>query len=63
MARIWDTYVDVSYQPQEIYQLRDECLRAKATTRNTVANRGLDKLLQACDEAIKAHSGLYFAAD
>jgi hypothetical protein len=31
LGRIWDTYVDVSYQPEEILYLRDECLRAKAS--------------------------------
>lgn len=58
LGRIWDTYIDVSYQPEEIPQLRGECLRVKASTSNTVALRGLDKLIAACDEALKDSLGL-----
>jgi len=58
LGRIWDTYIDVSYRPEEIPQLRDECLRVKASTSNPVALRGLDKLIAACDEALKESLGL-----
>jgi hypothetical protein len=58
LGRIWDTYIDVSYQPEEISHLRDECLRVKASTSNPVALRGLDKVIAACDEALKGGLGL-----
>lgn len=58
LGRIWDTYIDVSYQPEEITHLRDECLRVKASTSNPVALRGLDKLIAACDGALKGGLGL-----
>ncbi len=63
LGRIWDTYIDVSYHPEEMSQLRDECLRVKATTSNPVALRGLDKLIHGCDEAIKYGLGLQLAGD
>lgn len=58
LGRIWDTYIDVSYRPEEIPQLRDECLQVKASTSNPVALRGLEKLIAACDEALKDSLGL-----
>jgi hypothetical protein len=63
LGRIWDTYIDVNYQPEEISQLRDECLRVKANTSNPVALRGLDKLVAACDEALKGTLGLSLLCD
>jgi hypothetical protein len=58
LGRIWDTYIDVHYQPEEVRQLRDECLRVKSSTSNPVALRGLDKLIAACDGALKGGLGL-----
>lgn len=63
LARIWDTYTDVAYQPEEIYQLRDECLRVKASTSNPLALRGMDKLIAACNEALKIGSGVLLMSD
>lgn len=63
LARMWDTYIDVRYQPEEIRQLQDECRRVKASTSDAVALRGLNKLLDACDEALKSGCGLYLASD
>lgn len=58
LGKIWDTYIDVRYQPEEVPQLRNECLRVKASTSNLVALIGLDKLIAACDEALKDSLGL-----
>ncbi len=63
LGRIWDTYNDVTYKPEEIEQLRDECLRVQASTSNEKALAGLAKLLSACDEASKLGSGLLLACD
>ncbi len=57
LGRIWDTYIDVTDEPYEVNQLRDECLKVKATTTNAIARRGLDKLLHACDDAVKYSFG------
>jgi hypothetical protein len=58
LGRIWDTYIDVHYQPGEVSQLRDECLRVKSSTSNSIAISGLDKLIAACDDALKDRLGL-----
>jgi hypothetical protein len=63
LGRIWDTYIDVNYEPQEIYRLRDECLLVKASTSQPVALRGLEKLIAACDEAIELGLGLQMSSE
>lgn len=63
LGRIWDTYADVIYTPPEPAQLRDECLRVKARTSDVIAVRGLDKLILACDEALRDGVGVYLASD
>jgi hypothetical protein len=63
IARMWDYYWDAWYERDEIGQLRNECLRVKADTSNTLALEGLNKLLAACDEALMNKSGLLLASD
>ncbi len=63
LGRMWDFYSDAWYEPEEIVQLREECLRAQGETSNPVALEGLDLLLRACDEASAARLGLFLAAD
>lgn len=63
LGRIWDTYINVSYQAEEITALKNECLKVKASTSNAIALQGLDKLIYTCDEALKSGLGLYLAAD
>ncbi len=63
LGRIWDTYINVSYQAEEITGLKNECLKVKASTSNAMALQGLDKLIYTCDEALKSGLGLYLAAD
>lgn len=62
LGRIWDLYIYVSYKPEEINQLRAECLKVWANS-NEKALSGLAKLIEACDEALKIDSGLLFAPD
>lgn len=63
LGRIWDTYIDVNYQREEVVQLRDECFKVKSGTTNPLAIQGLDKLLDACEQALKLDLGLHLAAD
>jgi hypothetical protein len=63
LGRIWDTYIDVGYSPDEIEQLRAECINVKLGTSNSQALAGLDKLIYACGEARKLGLGLYFVSD
>jgi hypothetical protein len=63
LARIWNTFEDVTYGPKEIPKLRDECLRVSSMTANEDALMGLNKLLNACDDAITNHLGMYLSCD
>jgi hypothetical protein len=63
LARIWDTFIDVEYAPEEIAALKNECLRVKATTSNVKAVEGLNKLIFACDEATKSSLGLLLSGE
>ena len=63
LGRIWDIYIDVSYQPEEIFRLRDECLRVKESTSNPMAIRGLEKLIAGCDAALKIGTGLLLTSE
>ena len=63
LARIWDMYTDVEYQPDEINQLRAECEQVKLVNSNLTASEWLGKLVSACDAAIQSGLGLYLASD
>lgn len=63
LGRVWDVYQDVEYKPQEIEQLRQECLKIKAIADNNIALKGLGKIIFACDEALKKGMGLFLASD
>lgn len=63
LGRMWDIFIYVSFEPEEIEQLRAECLRVQSATSNKKALAGLTKLLSACDEASKHGSGLLFVPD
>lgn len=63
LGRIWDTSIDITYQMEEIKQLRDECLRVQASTSNEKALAGLTKLISACEQASMLGSGLLLACD
>ena len=63
LGRVWDTYIDVKYEPDEINALRDECNKIKATTSNPLAVSGLDKIISACDQAIEIGGGILLLAE
>jgi len=63
LARIWDTYIDVGYQGEEVQRVRDECLKVRAKTSNHKALAGLGKLIRACNEVSEMGLGLYLTCD
>lgn len=63
LGRIWDTYIDVGYQGDEVKSVREECLKVRAKTSNFTALEGLAKLIKACDEGLEMGLGLYLACD
>ena len=63
LGRITDYYDDVWYEPEEVVQLRDECVSVQSNTKDQDALRDLDELLRACDEAQRHNLGLFLAAD
>ena len=64
LGRIWNMYEDVGYTPEQVRQLRDECLKLQAiATANPHALEALKKLIMACDEAIKVGGGLFLVSD
>jgi len=63
LARIWDIFIYVSFEPEEIEDLRKECLRIQSTTSNKRAQEALAKLIHACDKAGEVQSGLFFVPD
>lgn len=63
LARIYDLFSYVSYAPEEIEQLRGECVELEATTSNEKARSALAKMIAACNEASKLRVGLLFVPD
>ncbi len=59
LGRIWDTYADTIFAPEEVTQLRDECLKAEfAAEANQLGLVALKKLVSACDVALGSGAGL-----
>lgn len=63
LGRMWDLFIYVSFRPEEIEELRAECLKVQASTSDEKALSALNKVLNACDEASKHGSGLLFVPD
>lgn len=63
LRRFEAEYEDVAFASDEINSLREECTSVKARSDNPDALASLDKLLRACDEALRDKSGLFFASD
>ena len=63
LGRMWDVYVDAIYKPEEVSQLRKECMRVQAMTDNAEALRGLGKLIKYTEEAERSGLGLFLACD
>jgi hypothetical protein len=63
LSRIRGRFHDAAFEPDEIDLLRQECLRVKATARDTVAVGGIDKLLLACDLAEESEMSIYLISN
>ena len=63
LGRITDMYEDVTYKCEEVIFLRDECIKIQLASQNLLAQRGLQVLIKACDEALTLNMGLYLASD
>lgn len=63
LGRIWYWYESVSYFPSEINQLLEECLRFKEKAQNSAQLTASNKLITACNEALKTSSGIFLASD
>ena len=63
LRRFEPEYEDVVFSSDEINSLREECVAVKARSEDPEALVSLDKLLYACDEALRDEAGLFFASD
>lgn len=63
LARIYDMYEDYLYTPEEITELRSECLRLKTKLTEPNAVKALRKLIYACNEVSKTGCNLMFVCD
>jgi hypothetical protein len=63
LARIWDTYVDVDYKVDEVSRLRAECSALLNKAISPIARSGLQKLIEASDQALQKGMGLSLLAD
>ena len=59
LGRVWDYYIDVWYAPEEIAQLRAECVAAQNKAKGiALAEKALEQFLYACDKALEKGFGL-----
>ena len=63
LGRFGDWYNCVTYFSSEIAFLKEECLRVKNNSKSQNLTKAVNKILAACDEAVKTNSGLEFASD
>ena len=63
LARIWDMYIDVGYEPGEVAALFRECTALRARVSNDEAQEWLSKMLSACHVALQQNLGVYLACD
>ena len=63
LGRIWFWYDDASYLPSEINKLLEECLKLKEKAQNPDQLIAMDKLITACEEALKTDSGIFLGSD
>lgn len=64
LARISSLYDDVVYESAEVMQLRNECLAlTPSASSNQLALSGLNKLIAACEEALRSGASIILASD
>jgi hypothetical protein len=63
LGRIFDMYEDYTFTPNEAALLRDECLRAKASSSEPSADVALRKIIYCCNIASAENRHLVFSGD
>ena len=63
LGRIWHYNRDVFYRPEEVRDLRNECLVLKDHIRSDLGNSMLKNIIFACDEALRVNSGIWLVSD
>jgi hypothetical protein len=63
LGRIWYIFSDAFFHPSEIDKLLEECLELQQKTEYKHALSALEKLIHACNEALKVKSGIFLACD
>lgn len=63
LSRIRGPYHDVVFEPNELKDLHQECLRVQASTSNTLALQGLKKLIHVYDQARRFGLSIYFVSN
>jgi hypothetical protein len=63
LGRIWYIFSDAFFAPSEVDKLLKECLELQRKTENKKALSALEKLVFACNEALKVKSGVFLFCD
>jgi hypothetical protein len=63
LSRIRGPYHDVVFERDELEDLRKECLKVQASTSNTLALQGLEKLIHIYDQARRLGLSIYFISN
>ncbi len=63
LRRLEKEYEDAEFSPGEVNVFREECSKVRSGTNDPAALAALDKLIFACDEALKDKAGLIFYSD
>jgi hypothetical protein len=63
LRRLKEEYEDAVFAPDEVSVFREECLKVRSGTDDPQALAALEKLIRACDEALKEGSRLVFYSD
>ncbi len=63
LGRIWYIFSDAFFAPSEVDKLLKECLELQQKTENKKALSALEKLIFACNQALKVKSGVFLFCD
>ena len=63
LGRIWSVYDECLFFPDDLSELRGECVKLKSETTQPEAVKALRKLIYACDEAAKRGFSLILSGD
>jgi|ERR1700722_1566344 len=63
LSRITGLHWDVDFESEEVKLLREECVKLRQSTENLVALRGLEKLVEICDEAWQGELAICMLCD